>query len=78
MCIGIHMANRELYLLFLRLINSFRIEADHPIDTNPITGVANPMATVSIPKPYSIRFVPRDVVALEHGLGLQKDIGGSK
>lgn len=68
MCIGIHMANRELYLLFIRLINSFQIVADEPIDTNPITGVNNPMATVSIPKPFKVRFVPRDPVALEAAL----------
>lgn len=72
MCIGIHMANRELYLLFIRLINSFKIVADEPIDTNPITGVNNPMATVSIPKPFKVRFVPRNLSALEAALGVAK------
>lgn len=72
MCIGIHMANRELYLLFLRLINSFKIVADEPIDTNPITGVHNPMATVSIPKPFKVRFVPRDQGALQAALSMEK------
>lgn len=72
MCIGIHMAYRELYLLFIRLINSFEIVADEPIDTNPITGVNNPMATVSFPKPYKVRFVPRDQAALEAALSLSK------
>ena len=72
MCIGIHMANRELYLLFTRLINSFKIVADESIDTNPITGVNNPMATVSIPKPFKVRFVPRDPAALEVALSIEK------
>ena len=68
MCIGIQMANRELYVLFLRLINSFKIETDKPIDTNPISGVANPMATVSIPKDYNVRFVPRNLRALQNSI----------
>lgn len=68
MCIGIHMAHRELYLLFIRLISSFKITADEPIDINPITGVNNPMATVSIPKPFKVRFMPRDIAALETAL----------
>ena len=70
MCIGIHMAYRELYLLLIRLINSYRIETDLPINTNPITGVANPMATVSMPKHYDVRFVPRDVAALKKALDM--------
>lgn len=64
------MAYRELYMLFVRLINSYKIEADDRIDTNPITGVANSMATVSIPKPFKVRFIPRDVSALRAALDI--------
>lgn len=64
------MAYRELYMLFIRLINSYKIVADVPIDIDPITGVANPMATVSMPKPFEVRFEPRDVGVLKKALGV--------
>ena len=68
MCVGIQIASRELYILFLRLINSFQIEAAGPVDSDPITGVADSSATVAMPKPFQVRLVPRDAVALREAL----------
>ncbi len=68
MCIGMLMANRELYVLLLRLISSFRIETDEDVDLDPITGVENPASTVSLPKLFKVHFVPRDLGALREAL----------
>ena len=72
MCVGIQMASRELYVLFLRLINSFKIEAVGLVDSDPISGVADPSATVAMPKPFQVRFVPRDAVALREALAARE------
>jgi 3-hydroxyphenylacetate 6-hydroxylase len=60
MCAGFLMANRELYLLFMRLLSCFKIEKHDEVDANPITGVEDPKTLVSMPRPYRIRFVPRN------------------
>lgn len=73
MCIGIQMANRELYILLMRLIASFKIEPESRIDLDPISGVMNVSATVSNPKPYKVKFIPRDVLALEEALGVTEN-----
>ena len=72
MCIGTQMAYRELYVFFLRLINSYRIEADGHVDSDPITGVASVTTTVALPKSYRVRFVPRDPQALKEALEVEK------
>lgn len=68
MCIGIHLANRELYVVLTRLINSFRIEPVSRIETDPVKGVLSKMATVSLPRPFRVRFIPRESAALEAAL----------
>ncbi|KAL1957906.1 hypothetical protein VTO42DRAFT_5471 [Malbranchea cinnamomea] len=65
MCAGSLLANRELYLVFLRMLNSFRIEADEKIDWNPVSGISDPTSLVAIPKQYKVRFVPKNKPALE-------------
>lgn len=69
MCEGAHLANRQLYIIFTRLILSFHIrECSNvkmrpvldPIDCNSIlTGM------VTQPKPFEVKFVPRDKAKLE-------------
>ncbi|TKY89373.1 hypothetical protein EX895_001904 [Sporisorium graminicola] len=70
MCAGVHLANRELYVAFCKVIHFFKIEpsldpAEQEYDMNPATGCANPKGLSSSPKPFKVRFVPRDAAAIE-------------
>ena len=69
MCAGSHLANRELYTAFIRLITAFQMHpardhADRPIldaiDCNLI-----PTALTTEPKPFKVGFTPRDPAKLE-------------
>ncbi|EXJ57878.1 3-hydroxyphenylacetate 6-hydroxylase [Cladophialophora psammophila CBS 110553] len=68
MCIGTQLAYRELYLLFLRLLNSYEIRPQGPIESHPIRGVANRNSLVMLPKSYKVRFIPRNENALQNAL----------
>ena len=64
MCAGSHLANRELYTAFLRLITAFEMRpakdpTERPI-LNAIECNATPTALTTEPKPFKVRFVPRD------------------
>ncbi|WEW55633.1 cytochrome P450 superfamily protein [Emydomyces testavorans] len=59
MCAGSLLANRELYLVFLRMLNCFRIEPEGKIEWDPIKGNSDPTSLVAIPKKYKVRFVPK-------------------
>ncbi|CDR88137.1 probable Cytochrome P450 monooxygenase/Phenylacetate hydroxylase [Sporisorium scitamineum] len=70
MCAGVHLANRELYVAFCKVIHFFRIERSEVVgereyDIDPKTGCANPKGLSSSPKPFKVRFVPRDKKAVE-------------
>lgn len=70
MCAGVHLANRELYIAFCKVIHFFKIEPsekqdERQFDIDPKTGCANPKGLSSTPKPFKVRFVPRDKAALE-------------
>lgn len=64
MCIGSHLANREIYTIFTRLILSFRFlptpeAAEAPIlDALECGAIKTAMALQ--PKPFKVRVVPRD------------------
>ncbi|EXJ56355.1 3-hydroxyphenylacetate 6-hydroxylase [Cladophialophora psammophila CBS 110553] len=68
MCIGVQLAYRELYVLFLRILNSFKIVPDGFIETSPIEGVANPASLTTQPKAYKVHFIPHNLHALEEAL----------
>jgi 3-hydroxyphenylacetate 6-hydroxylase len=68
MCAGSLLANRELYLIFMRLLNSFRIEKVDDIDYHPVSGNSDPTSLVAIPKAYRARFLPYDEAVLEKAL----------
>ncbi|KAK9479711.1 cytochrome P450 [Lipomyces japonicus] len=68
MCAGYLLGNRELYLLFSRLISAFRIEEDEKIDCDPLTGIDDPTSLVTTPKKYKVRFCPRNEELLEKAL----------
>lgn len=68
MCAGSLLANRELYLVFIRLINSFRIQKVDDIDHHPISGNSDPASLVALPERYKVKFVPRNELALARAL----------
>lgn len=68
MCAGVHLANRELYVIFTRLLLAFQIEPTNDpkmvpnLDTIDCNSV--PTSMVMQPKPFKVRFIPRDVAKL--------------
>jgi 3-hydroxyphenylacetate 6-hydroxylase len=63
MCAGYVLGNRELYIVFLRLIASFRILPDNKeekLDYDPVRGVFDQTSLVSYPKRFRSYFVARD------------------
>ncbi|KAI2767604.1 hypothetical protein DTO012A8_7155 [Penicillium roqueforti] len=64
MCAGSLLANRELYLVFIRTLNSFRLESHDKTDCHPLRGNSDPTSLVAIPQKYKVRFVPKDEKAL--------------
>ncbi|KAJ4182815.1 hypothetical protein NW759_017109 [Fusarium solani] len=71
MCAGSLLANRELYLLYMRILNSFKIEKHDEIDCHPITGNLDPTSLVAMPRRYKAVFTPRDPKALKAALAQQ-------
>lgn len=69
MCAGSHLANRELYTAYIRLITAFTMhpakdEADRPI-LDAIECNAIPTGLTTEPKPFKVGFKPRDPKKLE-------------
>ncbi|KAE8147087.1 cytochrome P450 [Aspergillus avenaceus] len=60
MCAGSLLANRELYLIFMRTISCFRIEPQGDINWHPVRGNSDPASLVAIPKKYKVKFIPKD------------------
>ena len=75
MCAGTQLAYRELYLLFMRLLSSFKVEAVGYVNSDPVSGTADPSALVAIPTRYNVRFVPRNEAALQKALQVSGDWG---
>ncbi|RFU35366.1 hypothetical protein B7463_g955, partial [Scytalidium lignicola] len=72
MCAGSHLANRELYTAFIRLITAFHIDPAKDLKDRPILDClgcnAIPTALVADPKPFKCGFRPRDRALLEKWL----------
>lgn len=68
MCAGSMLANRELYLVFIRMLNSFQIRKFDDIDTHPVSGNSDPSSLVAMPNRYKAKFVPRNLGALEKAM----------
>lgn len=64
MCAGSLLANRELYLVFLRVLGSFEIVANSEVDAHPVRGSSDPTSLVSMCRPYQVLFKPRNESAL--------------
>lgn len=68
MCAGSLLANRELYLVFLRTLNSFEIVQDSDVDVHPVRGSADPTSLVTMCKHYKVIFRPRNEQALREAI----------
>ncbi|KUI57425.1 3-hydroxyphenylacetate 6-hydroxylase [Cytospora mali] len=68
MCVGNILANRELYIIFMRIIHSFKIEQYGTFDHNPVTGIRDAREVVAMPKSYRAAFIPRNPKALARAL----------
>jgi len=73
MCVGSILAEKEMYIAFGEIIEHFEIklsdvDSEKIFDTNPRTATANPSGLAHVPKPYKIRFVPRNPEKLEQWL----------
>lgn len=73
MCAGSLLANRELYLVFMRMLSSFEIHKATEVDAHPISGSADPTSLVTIPKRYEVYFVPRNEAILRSELAKRAD-----
>lgn len=72
MCAGSILANRELYLIFARLLNSFKVETYDRVDAHPVHGNADPTSLVAMPRKYRVKFVPRLEKVLATNLGISR------
>jgi 3-hydroxyphenylacetate 6-hydroxylase len=68
MCSGHLLAHRELYLIFMRLLSSFRLEIHGHLNTNPRTGMKNPKDLIMAPDRYQALCVPRNEELLRTAL----------
>lgn len=68
MCAGSLLANRELYLVFIRMLNAFEIRPADEVDVHPVRGNSDPTSLVAMPERYKAFFVPRRKVALRNAL----------
>ena len=68
MCAGSHLANRELYVAFVRLIIAFHIDPPGDIKDRPILNAlecnAVPTSLTTDPKPFKCGFRARDIKTL--------------
>jgi 3-hydroxyphenylacetate 6-hydroxylase len=79
MCAGSLLANRELYLVFLRMLSCFEIVKDSEVDTHPVRGSADPMSLVTMCRDYQVVFKPRNEGALRRELERwERENGGEK
>lgn len=68
MCAGSLLANRELYLTYMRMLNSFEIVPVTQVDTHPVRGSADPCSLVTMCKHYEVIFKPHNEGALRRAL----------
>lgn len=82
MCAGHLLAAREVYLIFMRLLASFRLEmapggaAD--LDVDPASGFKNPRDLIMAPRSYEVLCVPRDEDGLSGALAEAEARDGEK
>lgn len=69
MCAGAHLANRELYVIFARLVLAFHIRETTDRSSIPILDTIEcnsvPTSMVTQPKPFKVQFIPRNKKQLQ-------------
>lgn len=69
MCAGSHLANRELFTAFIRLITAFHMHTAKEATDRPILNAIEcnliPTALTTEPKPFKVGFTARDPKKLE-------------
>lgn len=60
MCAGSLLANRELYLVCMRMLSCFEIVSAGYVDVHPVRGASDPTSLVTMPERYEVFFKPRD------------------
>ncbi|KAK6865205.1 3-hydroxyphenylacetate 6-hydroxylase [Apiospora arundinis] len=60
MCSAHMLAQRQLYLILMRTLSSFRLETYGLVDCDPRTGKRDPSDLIMAARPYKILCVPRD------------------
>ncbi|OLL26238.1 3-hydroxyphenylacetate 6-hydroxylase [Neolecta irregularis DAH-3] len=65
MCAGSLLANRELYIVFMRMLWAFKIELsedpkERDFNIDPVEGSVDPTSLVTLPPRFKVRFVPRN------------------
>lgn len=73
MCAGHLLAMRELYLIFMRLLASFKLEPCGPANVDPATGMKNPQDLIKAPHRYKVYCVPRNEAKLTTLLAKEKE-----
>jgi 3-hydroxyphenylacetate 6-hydroxylase len=70
MCAGYVLGNRELYIVFLRLMASFRIlpDKEDTVEYDPVRGVFDTTSLVSYPRRFGSYFAARDDQKLKEWL----------
>ncbi|KAI1415414.1 3-hydroxyphenylacetate 6 hydroxylase [Hypoxylon sp. FL1857] len=68
MCAAHILATREVYIIFMRLLSSFRLDAPEEIKCDPTSDMKNPKDLIMAPKPYRVSFIPRDEEKLRSAL----------
>ncbi|TKX21908.1 3-hydroxyphenylacetate 6-hydroxylase-like protein [Elsinoe australis] len=68
MCAGSLLANRELYLVFMRMLSCFEIQKGTEVEVDPVKGSADPTSLVTIPERYQVIFKPRNEKILKEEL----------
>ncbi|EME78794.1 uncharacterized protein MYCFIDRAFT_83850 [Pseudocercospora fijiensis CIRAD86] len=75
MCAGSLLANRELYLVLMRMLSCFEILPYGEVDVHPVRGSCDPKSLVAMPERYQVRFVPRDGEGLRRVLEEKEGMG---
>lgn len=65
MCAGHLLAMRELYIVFMRLLASFKLEPYGTANLDPASGQKNPRDLIAAPHNYKVYFVPRNKAILQ-------------
>ncbi|KAL1848922.1 hypothetical protein Daus18300_013431 [Diaporthe australafricana] len=81
MCAGHLLAVREVYLIFMRLLASFRLEQPPGVamaDVDPARGFKNPRDLIMAPRSYAVLCVPRNEAKLKGLLAEADDQVGEK